>query len=136
MYFKTSNKPTFLYPQYTFFFHKETRITVLILNRQHVFYLESETLWCSGYKKTFKLGEPQPRPTIYVVLLSQLLHRTSVLISSFSFCFCQARITSTGQYMDFLRFNLTRMFKIVIRFVPAGAEVDFLVLLHSLLCGV
>ena len=109
----------------TLFFHKETRITVLILNRQHVFHLESETLWCSGYKKTFKLGEPQPRPTIYVVLLSQLLHRTSVLISSFSFC-----------YMDFLRFNLTRMFKIVIRFVPAGAEVDFLVLLHSLLCGV
>ena len=135
MYFKTSNKPTFLYPQYTFF-HKETRITVLILNRQHVFHLESETLWCSGYKKTFKLGEPQPRPTIYVVLLSQLLHRTSVLISSFSFCFCQARITSAGQYMDFLRFNLTRMFKIVIRFVPAGAEVDFSVLLHSLLCGV
>ena len=109
----------------TLFFHKETRITVLILNRQHVFYLESETLWCSDYKKTFKLGEPQPRPTIYVVLLSQLLHRTSVLISSFSFC-----------YMDFLRFNLTRMFKIVIRFVPAGAEVDFSVLLHSLLCGV
>ena len=109
----------------TLFFHKETRITVLILNRQHVFHLESETLWCSGYKKTFKLGEPQPRPTIYVVLLSQLLHRTSVLISSFSFC-----------YMDFLRFNLTRMFKIVIRFVPAGAEVDFSVLLHSLLCGV
>ena len=109
----------------TLFFHKETRITVLTLNRQHVFHLESETLWCSGYKKTFKLGEPQPRPTIYVVLLSQLLHRTSVLISSFSFC-----------YMDFLRFNLTRMFKIVIRFVPAGAEVDFSVLLHSLLCGV
>ena len=48
MYFKTSNKPTFLYPQYTFF-HKETRITVLILNRQHVFHLESDTLWCSGY---------------------------------------------------------------------------------------
>ena len=135
MYFKTSNKPTFLYPRYTFF-HKETRFTVLILNRQHVFHLESETLWCRGYKKNFKLGEPQPRPTIYVVLLSQLLHRTSVLISSFSFCFCQARITSTGQYMDFLRFNLTRMFKIVIRFVPAGAEVDFSVLLHSLLWGV
>ena len=38
----------------TFFFFKETRFTVLILNRQHVFHLESETLWCSGYKKNFQ----------------------------------------------------------------------------------
>ena len=53
MYLKTSDKPTFLYPRYTFF-HKETRFTVLILNRQHVFHLESETLWCSGYKKNFQ----------------------------------------------------------------------------------
>ena len=60
MYFKTSNEPTFLYPRYIFF-HKETRITVLILNRQHVFHLESETLWCSGYKKKLSnLVSPSP----------------------------------------------------------------------------
>ena len=57
MYLETSDKPTFLYPRYTFF-HKETRFTVLILNRWHFFHLESETLWCSGY--TPSLVSPSP----------------------------------------------------------------------------
>ena len=59
MYFKTSNEPTFLYPQYTFF-HKETRITVLILNRQHVFHLERRLFGAVAIKKLSNLVSPSP----------------------------------------------------------------------------